>query len=89
MSEKTSIVRIGARPVEVTIGDEVQIAADLPGVWLRVLRIGPTQTADNNPAVFLLAPGGNEFRTTAGAIVAIRHARSRRSPDNRNLPSRE
>ncbi len=72
MHEETCIVRIGEKPFEVKLGDEVQIAADLPGVWLRVVRFGPPQPPDNTPAVFLRTPEGQEFRSAAGAIVAVR-----------------
>jgi hypothetical protein len=75
MAEETCIVHIGNEPIEVHLGDEVQVAADFPGVWLRVVKFGPPQSSDNTPAVFLRTPEGKEFWSVAGAIVAVRHSR--------------
>ncbi len=71
MLQDIIMTRIGNRSVEVSVDDEVQIAADLPGVWLRVLGFGPRQAPDNNPAVFLRMPDGRSFRSGAGAIVKV------------------
>ncbi len=78
MPEETYIVRIGQKPVEVRVGDEVQLAADLPGVWLRVVRFGPVDPQTTTPVVFLRASDGREIRSVAGAIVEVRPSKRAR-----------
>ena len=68
------MIRNGNRSPEVSVDDEVLIAADFPGVWLPVLAIGPDRLPfDNSPVVTLRAPNGQVFQTGAGAIIDARH----------------